>query len=210
MLGSLMRRQQAFTLIELMVAVAVVAIVLTIALPSFFDYMLVQRLKSLNAGVVTDMNAARAEAVSRNAISRIVFNEDTTLTCYTIFTNPIGTLSSQRCDCRLGPGAACSTTNTNPLLLSAEIRTVQVLRSTGLTITATNNVLPGANPTPGVAFSNVTGGLLGVPTDLGLQVIQAFNIETAASSTRLLRTTLGRTGRPTVCSVGANLGAIAC
>jgi type IV fimbrial biogenesis protein FimT len=205
-----MRRQQALTLIELLVAIAVATIVLMIAVPPFFDYMLVKRLKSVNSEVLTDMNLARSEAVSRNAISRVVFNENTALTCYTIFTNPIGTPATQRCNCLLGTGAACSGTNPDPLLASAEIKTVQVLRSSGLTVTATHNGLPGNNPAPGIAFSNLTGGLMGVPTDPVLQTISDFNIETAASPTRMLRVIVGRTGRTTVCSVGAHLGAATC
>jgi len=209
-----MRRQHAFTLIELLVAVAVVAIVLTIAVPSFFDYLLVQRLKSINAQLVTDFNFARSEAVTRNTISRVVFDDNATLTCYTIFTNPVNPSAlqvpvSQRCDCKLGPGLACSTSNANAALLSTEIRTVQVLRSSGVTVLAPGNATTGTG-SPAVGFNNVTGGLLGIPNDQGAIAVNAFTAETAISSTRLLRTVLGRAGRPTVCSVGSSLGASAC
>lgn len=199
----MMRRQHAFTLVELMVAVAVVAVVLTIALPSFFDYLLVQRLKGINAQIVTDLNYARGEAPTRGTIVRVVFGSDTTSTCYTVFTNPPTADVAQRCNCTLGPGSACSGTS------SAEIRTVQVPLSSGISVQAPGNIVVGTGP-PALGFNNVTGGLLGLPTDKGALAIDWFQIEASISPTRLLRTKLGKTGRPTVCSVGNNLGAVAC
>jgi type IV fimbrial biogenesis protein FimT len=197
-------RGAGFSLIEALVAVAVLGILLALVGPSFKDYLLVQRLKSINAQLVTDLNFARSEAVTRNNFARVVFrNDSTTQTCYTIFVNPPGVGPANRCNCNLGPGAACTGG-------SIEIRTVQVLRSSGITVTAPGNSTPGTNPFPAVGFSNLHGGLLSIPTDISSQPAPQFNIEVAARPTLLLRTVLGRNGRPTVCSVGTNLGAEAC
>ncbi len=206
-----MHRQRAFTLVEMIVAIAIVGVLVALAVPSFNDYILVQRLKSTSAQLVTDFNLARSEAVARNTIARVVFDADTTNTCYTLFTNPVGAGSAQRCDCKLGPGLACANTNGTAALRSSEIRTVQVPRASGVTVLAAGNVLGGVNPTPAMGFNNVTGGLMGIPTDQGALPINSFTVETATDATRLLRTVLGRAGRPTVCSVGSgNLGASAC
>jgi len=198
-----MRRTAGFTLIELLVAVAVVAVLLTLAGPAMYDYMLVQRLKSINSQLVTDLNFARSEAVTRNTFLRVVFDSDSNVTCYTLFTNPAGAPNTQRCDCKLGPGAACSASD------SSEVRTVVVQRSTGVLVQAPGNVTTGTG-SPAVGFNNTTGGLLGIPTDKGVLPIDHFTMETSLSSTRLLRTVLSGAGRATVCSVGSNLGAVSC
>ncbi|WP_425257871.1 GspH/FimT family pseudopilin [Rubrivivax sp. RP6-9] len=210
-----MRRQHrgrpaGFSLIEALVAVGVLGILLALVGPSFKDYLLVQRLKSINAQLVTDMNFARSEAVTRNNFARVVFQDDPAKpqTCYTIFVNPPGLGPGYRCNCDLGPGAACPSPPSGPS--GIEIRTVQVPRSSGITITAPGNSSPGTNPWPAVGFSNLHGGLLSIPTDLSASAAPPFNIEVAASPALLLRTVLGRNGRPTVCSVGNNLGAQAC
>ena len=201
-------RRTGFSLIEALVAVAVLGILLALVGPSFKDYLLVQRLKSINAQLVTDLNFARSEAVTRNNFARVVFrDDDPAQTCYTIFVNPPGVGPANRCNCNLGPGAACTFPGNAG---SVEIRTVQVPRSTGVTVTAPGNSAPGANPFPAVGFSNLHGGLLSIPTDQSSSPATSFQMQTAANAGLLLRTVLGRNGRPTVCSVGNNLGAEAC
>ena len=69
-------RRTGFSLIEALVAVAVLGILLALVGPSFKDYLLVQRLKSINAQLVTDLNFARSEAVTRNNFARVVFRDD--------------------------------------------------------------------------------------------------------------------------------------
>ncbi|MBS1212375.1 MAG: hypothetical protein H6R26_991 [Proteobacteria bacterium] len=57
--------QNGFTLIELMVTVSVVAIVLTLGIPGFRDLILNNRMTTYINEVVTDVNLARSEAVTR-------------------------------------------------------------------------------------------------------------------------------------------------
>jgi type IV fimbrial biogenesis protein FimT len=206
----MVRRARGFTLIEALVTLTVIAVLLGLIAPSFSKYLLVQRIKSVNAELVTDMNMARSTAVSRNVVSRVVFRQNSTITCYTVFTSPIGAANSQRCDCTEAIGTTCTNSNADASLRSQEIKTVQILRSTGVTISAENNVLPGINPTPAMGFNNSTGGLLGIPNDLTLPTINDFNIEVIGSSNMLLRTKLSAAGRPTICSIGDALGGTPC
>jgi len=192
-----MRRQRAFTLIELLVVVSLVAIVLTLAAPSFYDFILLQRLKGINAQLVTDLQNARSEAVSRSAYARLVFKADSSMTCYTLYVLKYRADAGTRCDCLLGAGAACTSSN------AIEVRTVQIPASTSV------RVVPTAID-PAVAFDNVTGGLLSNPSDAGAAPLDAFVIDTTIDSSRTLRTTLNRAGRPTVCAMSNNLGAPAC
>lgn len=67
-----------FTLIELMVTIAVAAILLAVAVPSFRHLIISNRLTTAANDVVTALTVARSEAIKRNA--DVGFNNDTTVT----------------------------------------------------------------------------------------------------------------------------------
>ena len=58
--------QKGFTLVELMVAVSVTLILLTVGVPSFNSTMLKMRASSVADGLISALNFARSEAMSRN------------------------------------------------------------------------------------------------------------------------------------------------
>ncbi|WP_211343687.1 GspH/FimT family pseudopilin [Neptunomonas concharum] len=62
----MMKRNRGFTLIELMVTVAVLVILITVAIPSFINLIQNSRSAALANSVVTALNYARSEAVKRN------------------------------------------------------------------------------------------------------------------------------------------------
>lgn len=74
------RTQSGFSLIELMVALAVLAILVTVAAPSFRSMLLNNRMTSQINGFVTALQFARSEAVKRNATVSLC-PKGTTLTC---------------------------------------------------------------------------------------------------------------------------------
>lgn len=55
-----------FTLIELMVTVAIAAILLTVGVPSFREFIANQRAKTAAQALFTDLTFARSEAIKRN------------------------------------------------------------------------------------------------------------------------------------------------
>ena len=61
-----MRRAQGFTLVELMVTVAILAILVGVAVPSFKSFGEGQRVRSAAAEITTSILSARSEAVKRN------------------------------------------------------------------------------------------------------------------------------------------------
>lgn len=65
------RVQKGFTLIELMVAVSIAAILLTLAVPSFDGVILSSRLSSFANSFVAAAQVARGEALKRNAPVRL-------------------------------------------------------------------------------------------------------------------------------------------
>lgn len=58
--------EQGYTLVELMVAVAVFAILTAIAVPSFQQFIAAQRLRAASFDLRTDLVMARSEALKRN------------------------------------------------------------------------------------------------------------------------------------------------
>jgi type IV fimbrial biogenesis protein FimT len=192
------RPTRGFTLTEALVTVAVIGILLGLAAPPFYDYLLVQRLKGVHAQVVSDVVLARAESATRGTILRVAFRENTEKTCYTLFVNHYNADTGERCNCTNTGSPPCGS-------LSSEVRTHEVPRSSGVT------VLVATGSDTAFGFSHVTGALVGVPTDQGVLPLDSFTIETSISGGRKLKTILSQAGRPTACSVGGtNLGAPAC
>jgi type IV fimbrial biogenesis protein FimT len=60
--------QRGFTLVELMLAIAIFAILLAIAVPSFRDASLGSRLSSIANNMIASAQLARSEAIKRNAV----------------------------------------------------------------------------------------------------------------------------------------------
>ena len=186
---------QGFTLIELLIAVAVIAVILVIAAPSFRDMIQMQRLRSITAQLVTDLQFARNEAVSRGTLLRLSFRSDASMTCYTLYTSSV---INNRCDCRLGAVAACVAPP------NVEVRTVQVPRSLGVQ-------LVGAPVELVFAFDNVTGGLFKVPSDGFEDPLADVKIESSIDAARKLVVRINLAGRPLVCSpAGSTMTETAC
>jgi len=189
-----MRLQRAFTLVEVMVVVAVAAIIALIAAPSFRDMILMQRLKSINAQLVTDLQFARSEAVARNVPMQVLFETNPgALTCYSIFTAPNDNVV---CSCKRGAGNACT------VLGTVEVRTVQVPQSLAVKFTY---------PWDGFAFDPTTGGVRIVSADEAIAPPIDFVVDTEIDSARNLRVVLNRAGRLSVCApTGSKVSVPAC
>jgi type IV fimbrial biogenesis protein FimT len=61
-----MRLQQGFSLVELMVTIAILVILITVAIPSFNSTLLRANASSLADSLITSLNYAKSEAISRN------------------------------------------------------------------------------------------------------------------------------------------------
>lgn len=59
-------RERGFTLIELFIALAVLAVILTMGAPAFGDFIRSNRLKTAAFDLVVSLNYARSEAIKRN------------------------------------------------------------------------------------------------------------------------------------------------
>jgi type IV fimbrial biogenesis protein FimT len=99
----LLRRAQAgVTLIETAVAVSVLAVAGSLAVPSFQDAVQRRHLEGAAAQLETDIHYTRMLAVARNAPMRISFESGTAGSCYVIHTG-----SANQCGCAADGTAVC-------------------------------------------------------------------------------------------------------
>lgn len=198
------RRAAGLTLIELMVVVAIAVIILGLAAPSFSDYIVTQRLRSLHAQLATDLQFARSEAVARSAFVSVRFQEMTGsggMTCYVIFTRPDPTSGADTCDCTQNPGSRC---NTHPTT-TTEIRTVTIPSELKVSVRTPSG------QTDTLTFDARAGTLRFPPSDSAIIVSSGFQVESSADATRALRAAVSPAGRAELCTpAGSKLGGSPC
>lgn len=119
--------QRGFTLIELMVVVALGAIILALAVPSFTSMVPRKRMEGVASELATDIQYARSEAAQRNVPVRVTIGTY----CYVITAQPTsGT-----------PTSSCTQTGASTIGAGAtELKTVQITSGTSLALTSTNSL----------------------------------------------------------------------
>ncbi len=193
------RVQSAFTLIELLIVVAVAAVILALAAPSFQRMILSERLRGVHAQLVTDMNMARTEAVSRGTFVQFRVQSNTDQTCYIFYAKLISTPTSSNCSCLATP--RCGTDQ-------REIRTVIIPRSDGIGFSVVTS------PTAaGAVLDPRTGSVHLNMADYGGVFPSPFAVETSSlSDTNFkLRATMALSGLVTPCvPAGSTMSGTAC
>lgn len=182
MLGAMKKSQlRGITLVEVMVAVGVLAILVSVAAPSFSDLIARRRLQAVTAEIATDLAYARSESALRQQEVFLIFKQNASTTCYTI---QIGSATAQ-CDCTKGAGLACPASFLGP---SPELKTLQVDSSTGIGFawTAENNKF-------------------GYSSAQMLPSLSDFNITVSNSKARL-RVETNALGRVSICSPNGSFG----
>lgn len=102
-----------FTTVELMIVVAMVAVLIAVAVPSFTDFLSKRRVDGVMSELVIDMHYARSEAVSRNLPVRITFGPR----CYVIH---LASATTAECD------SSTATPSKTVTPSAAEIKAVQL------------------------------------------------------------------------------------
>jgi type IV fimbrial biogenesis protein FimT len=182
------RPPSGFTLIELMVVIALVGVLLALAAPSMRDMIDVRRLRAINSQLVTDLHFARSEAISRRAVVRLDFRDSPTQTCYTMSTSQ-SAAAPFICNCLNGPGLACPVGT-----VAMELKTVSVPKGSRTQIT-----FPFAQHRR-FGFEPTMGGLVMTPVDLAPIAMPEAWVETSIDNARKFRIELLQSGRHSVCA----------
>lgn len=114
------QKNSGFTLIEMMVTVAVAAILLTIAIPSFTHMIEQNRLKSTAETLYADLRFARSEAIKRNRTVRVSFYVNGSDWCY-------GLKVDVNCDCTgTNPNKPCEIAGVEKVVNSDEFTSISI------------------------------------------------------------------------------------
>jgi type IV fimbrial biogenesis protein FimT len=167
------RLPAGLTLIELMVVVAVMAILVLLAGPSVRDMVAVQRVQGINAELVTDLQFARGEASRRNRDVHMRFGAAGD-NCYVLYID----LVAGNCDCTRTPGVNVCNGGIE------EIKTVKVPPAAGVSLSA----------------SSATGPIIVFDKRAGTSLPAEFTVSVSSEVHGQLRTQVNPAGRPSVCS----------
>lgn len=106
-------RGRGFTIIEVMVVVAIAAVLLALAAPSFSGFLARKRIEGSMSELGTDLQYARSEAVARNAAVRVTFGTR----CYLVTVQPTDGSN---------PASSCTQTTSSPGALTTPVKLVQL------------------------------------------------------------------------------------
>lgn len=134
-------RAKGLTLIELMVTVAILAIILAIALPSFTDFIDRSRMQGAVDSVVADIGFAKTEAARRNSTVYVKFGTGSG-SCYAVGEAP---------DCACG---TCNIKKVTTTDFANQYKSVQISLADDFSISSRNGEL--SLTAPKVQFSSTS------------------------------------------------------
>lgn len=114
-------KQTGVTLIELLIGIAILGIMATIAIPSYNDFIANTQIRTTTESIRNGLQVARAEAIKRNATVTFTLNNNTSwvVGCATATANCPATIQSKAAK-EGGSGAvSVAITGTNPVAFNS-------------------------------------------------------------------------------------------
>lgn len=200
MLGALMhmprcrstRPATGFTFVELMVVVAIVAVLAALALPSMRDFVARKRLEGLAQELMTDLRYIKAHQIQNrpNTGTAIGFGSNVAKVCYVLYVR-----GNNIFDCNCAEVAAdASETMCGPAeatgVRPSRIRQVDIPVSTGITMTTSLNPM-------------IVGGYNGMP-----QFNRPLTVEITSPRGGAIQVSTNPTGVPSICSLSGGFSGI--
>lgn len=180
--------RSGLTLIELVVALAIIAVLAAVAVPSLREFMMQQRLKSAAAELLADMQLARSSALSMGSVPTYVnvnFRSNASVTCYSL--TVVGS-AAVNCDCTRSTDV-CRFAGVG---VTPPFRLTTIERSSGIAV---------ASPSPMLLNSS---GMANNPADRVERILTV-----TASTGATLNVIIGATGFPRLCApAGTNISGV--
>ncbi len=196
--------QRAFTMIELMIVVAIMGVLAVLAGPPMWEFIGMQRLRSIASQMQADLQNARSEATARGRYVGVVVRNEATepVSCYTVFTSAVENTTSAglnpaQCDCTRPVGSACSGGNMR------EIRTVQVPRN-AFSMSLRKHV----RQPKWFVFDPVSGGMKDQPASLAESTGAEFCIEVTRQPRGRVRVGTNSAGQTKLCTPDGSVAAL--
>jgi prepilin-type N-terminal cleavage/methylation domain-containing protein len=186
--------QSGFTLIELMVVGAVLLVLVTLSAPSIRDMIGSQRLQSVSAALVADIQFARSEAVRRQLQLSMVVSGNSEQSCYVLFYED-NAFGGGNCNCLRPADRICTNRD-------QELRSLSLPVSTGLTLRAasSNNNRVNFFPAPQTPLGSTLPRYID-PVD--------WQVELSSSDLGTLRTSVNAAGVISTCSPDGSVKRVA-
>ena len=162
--GPIHLRGRGLTLIELMVTVAITAVLMAVAIPSMQQLIAKRRVAGVANELVTDLRYLRSLGVQNAMMVQLDFGSNPASTCYVLSTTLLG---EDECDCT--DPTSCNGVGSAP----AAVKTVTLQRGDGVTVSSNlspvrfvgPSAMPLSNATVTATVSSNLGGTARVWTN---------------------------------------------
>jgi prepilin-type N-terminal cleavage/methylation domain-containing protein len=175
-----MRHLQAMTLVELLISLAIVAVLIAVAVPSMYEFIMRKKVEGAADELMIDLRYARSLVAKNNQNTVIKFGKTQTDYCYVVYHRQ----SLLDCDCTSSP--VCSSLGASS---ATELKTVRLPISSRVTLA------PTGDSRASLQFNTPSG----MPT-----AGTTLDITIKAPSGGEVRVTTAQTGRPQLCSVSGH------
>lgn len=173
-------RTAGLTLIELLVSMSIVVILVAVAAPSMYEFVMRKRVQGVADELLGDLRFARSVQTRDNRETAVMFGKTQTDTCYTVY-QPTSRLT---CDCTATP--VCDARGSASAI---ELKTVRIPASSHVTVE------PSSGTVPELRWTTITGLAKDGAT---------LSIEIQAPSGGEVRVSTSATGRAQICSVSGH------